>query len=663
MTENGDVQLCDFGVAGIIENKTDKRSTIIGTPHWMAPELFDAATGGKTLTGYGKEVDIWAFGAMAYEMASGLPPAAAQGIGPHDLKGYLMSNTPRLQQGSEELRDIVACCLQANPRARPSIEELQKHRYIYNTSANYPASNLQALILAFRKWETTGGTRKSLFWEHGAQAPSAVSPTSDEWNFSVTEGFDDRLQQDFQSMQEAYRFPSDDASRTARAPTQSSQSSKSSRRRPPPEALGRGLASGPLEKLFDPNTMTSYWEHSERQYGKQSDLPLRDDSADTSIKDNMIDLGGHDAETGISNFSDMDTIRANRRVLDESSDNVSTLHDFSRPALSDPADTNPNRRTQDWKFPSAAPPASADPEISRFPQSTYEFPPRPTVTPGSGDRPPLIHHPTEPLGSFGGSLMGVAPPSLDRLSMAESLIDLDFSQRLSISESRDSAARESLIDLDMGLPDPVPEFRRPSTANSDVGSTTSEQMNSTNPFELERHPSMYLPMQNGREPSIYVSDDTLLPQPLQNGNAFHELGDMSDFSGASDAEGYSNDQYASIQHMNGSNGFYDERQGRSQVTQYDAQDDIDRMPPPPRPLQPYPLRTTSRMAMPPVPDAPSSRILTGNASNAEQEDEFRRMLQSLTTHLGAFREAYGSPETLQRRGSGMRDRREPPPRA
>ena len=36
--ENGGLQIIDFGVAGVVESKTDKRGTIIGTPHWMPPE-------------------------------------------------------------------------------------------------------------------------------------------------------------------------------------------------------------------------------------------------------------------------------------------------------------------------------------------------------------------------------------------------------------------------------------------------------------------------------------------------------------------------------------------------------------------------------------------------------------------------------------------------
>lgn len=39
--EEGGLQLCDFGVATVLDKKTDKRRTFIGTLHWMPPELWD----------------------------------------------------------------------------------------------------------------------------------------------------------------------------------------------------------------------------------------------------------------------------------------------------------------------------------------------------------------------------------------------------------------------------------------------------------------------------------------------------------------------------------------------------------------------------------------------------------------------------------------------
>ncbi|PBP27289.1 serine/threonine protein kinase [Diplocarpon rosae] len=251
VTENGNVQLCDFGVAGIVESKIDKRSTIIGTPHWMAPELFGSSPN------YGNEVDIWAFGSMVYEIATGLPPNVANGI-PYDRLGtYLKHHTPRLEGGdySDNLRDLVAYCLEEDPKARPPIDKVQKHPYILNTSSSFPTSTLKALVGSFKVWESRGGSRKSLFFQHGAQgsAPS-LSSHDDEWNFNSTEYFEDNVwgQYGVRDVIEAYGpavvgFVDE----TTRPPA------KVSRRRPPPEALSR-LPAAPLEKIFDPNTLSNY---------------------------------------------------------------------------------------------------------------------------------------------------------------------------------------------------------------------------------------------------------------------------------------------------------------------------------------------------------------------------------------------------------------------
>ena len=611
ITEQGGLQLCDFGVAGIIENKLDKRSTVIGTPHWMAPELFDATPS------YGKEVDIWAFGSMVYEIATGLPPNVAHGLSFERLGSHLKQHVPRLEGGSysDNLRNLVAYCLEELPSQRPTIEQVQRHPYIYNTSSQYPASSLSNLVRAFKMWEDHGGSRKSLFMLGGAQGPSESSSSGpdDEWNFSTTAAFDQEVarQSTPADVFEAYgggvkNFFSDETSRPQ----------KPSRRRPPPEALARMPA--PLEKIFDPNTLSNYEDNSRNHYGRvmqppASDLPLRDDTAQTSIRDTMIDLGGHDSDTGISNFPDMDTIKANRRGGREEAEDeyVSTLHDFSRPALSDPADVNPNRRTQDWKFPSMAPPASADPELSRFPTS-YDLP-RPSITPGSGGRPALVHHPTEPIGApFAGSLLNTQQATMERLSM-----------------------RESLIDLDMSMPDPIPSYTRPSTANSDTGSATSEQMTSGNPFELERHASLYAPLSSEStditEPDYYITEESAVPARLRSNSNFRDIGEISDFS-ASDVES---------------------SQDPSIDGKYDTYSDSD-MPPPPFPAQgPFPRPTKQPYTFahfPELPPPPSQKAMSGLATQEEMKDEFVSLMGNMTKQLDAFRDVYSSAQILQRKG-------------
>ena len=655
ITEQGDVQLCDFGVAGVIESKLDKRSTIIGTPHWMAPELFGSSPS------YGSEIDIWAFGSMVFEVATGLPPNVANGVSYERLGSHLQTYTPRLEGGefSDKLRSLVAYCLEEDPKARPTIDQVQKHPYIANTGSSHPTSTLKALVGSFKVWESRGGSRKSLFMAHGAQGSTpAFASQDDEWNFNGTEYFADNVwgQYGVKDVIEAYGPKVvgyvDETTRPA---------PKVSRRRPPPQALSR-LPVAPLEKIFDPNTLSNYDDNSRAHYGRnmmmepressssdRSDLPLRDDSAQISIRDTMIDLGGHDPETGLSSFPDMDTIKAGRRGRDESEDEYNqTLHDFSRPALSDPAETNNNRRTQDWKFPSMAAPASAEPELSRFP-TTYEVP-RPLKTPGSGGRPALIHHPTEPLGAFGGGL-GPVQPTLERLSM-----------------------RESLIDLDMSMPESVPEFRRPSTANSDVGSATSEQMTSGNPFELEKHASLYQPVSvdEGREPSIYVSDETVLPPRLRNGNVLQELAEMSDFS-ASDAEGPNGrSRDRNLTYEDSDDSYYvvnpgprESRENRNRIPQYDAADDRDylSMPPPPVPsAQEIPLPRSDSFPTPRFPDLPphpSRSSLTGTASQSEMTMEITRIVAAMNSQLETFKDVYDTNDVIQRHSSNRRlDRRE-----
>jgi hypothetical protein len=328
----------------------------------------------------------------------------------------------------------------------------------------------------------------------------------------------------------------------------------------------------------------------------------------------MIDLGGHDSDTGLSNFPDMETIKANRRGGREEAEDeyVSTLHDFSRPPLSDPADINTNRRTQDWKFPTMAPPASADPELSRFPTS-YDLS-RPAVNPSSGARPALVHHPTEPIGAgFGGSHINAQQATMDRLSM-----------------------RESLIDLDMSMPDPIPTYTRPSTANSDTGSATSEQMMSGNPFELERHASLYAPLSSESteitEPEYYITEESAVPARLRSNSAARDLGENSDFS-ASDAE---SSQDPAV------DGKYE--------TAYSDSD----MPPPPLPAQaPFPRPANQPYTFshfPDLPAPPSQKALSGLASHDEMKDEFNRMLSSMTSQLEAFRDVYSSPQVVQRKG-------------
>jgi len=634
--EAGSVQLCDFGVAGICENKFDKRSTFIGTPHWMAPELFDKQTT------YGTEVDIWAFGSMVYEIASGLPPNTHV-VGDLSYLGkHLKQHMPRLEgdQYSEPLKNLVAYCLEENPRMRPTIEQIQHHPYVFDSATAFPTASLAMLVKAFKVWEAQGGSRKSLFAPGGAQGPSELASTamaSDEWNFSTTAAFDQQVfgDTDAQDVLDVYgskvEFDAGFAEKTSRP-------QKGKPRRKPPNFP---VLKAPIEKLFDPNTITGYDENSRNYYGRlppplpTSDLPLRDESQGNSdLRESLIDLDVSLHGGDLANFADMETIKAGAPRASVDYD-LADAQDFNKPPLSDPEQFNINRRTQDWKFPIMPPPASANPEMSRFPFNEDRS------APSSAGRPGLQHHPTDPM-----------PMPMPMSMSMQGYSDID-SLAVPQQSLPNRASSGSLIDLDMGIPDPTTNETRPSTAHSDAASISGSDIGGNNPFELERHASIYVPYSN-REPSIYVSDDT----EYANGMGELSARDAAELGPRMVENGTRSRGYHSASHSLSSNEYSSDNEYRMPLQQPQQRTSRSttssrRDPAAPRSMGSMGSVSSLMRPMPPPPAPPSERVMSGVADSIEVKDEFRRLMGGLTESLEMVIQQFPSP--ARRRGTGQAD--------
>ena len=97
--------------------------SIVGTPHYLSPEMCDNKP-------YGKKSDMWALGCILAEMCLLTKAFNGSGISGIILKILRGQFPPLPEQYSHELKGLVARLLSPDPAARPYVSELFQMPYM-----------------------------------------------------------------------------------------------------------------------------------------------------------------------------------------------------------------------------------------------------------------------------------------------------------------------------------------------------------------------------------------------------------------------------------------------------------------------------------------------------------------------------------------------------
>eukprot|EP00127_Corallochytrium_limacisporum_P005025 Clim_evm21s197 gene=Clim_evmTU21s197 len=126
----GVAKLTDFGVSALLEPGQTHRSTFIGTPHWMAPEVCYCEH--KSNAKYEAKSDIWSLGITCIELAETEPPMNRL----HPMRAiYRIVSLPppglsEAAKWSRDFQNFVAKCLVKDPSLRSGTSQLRSHPFV-----------------------------------------------------------------------------------------------------------------------------------------------------------------------------------------------------------------------------------------------------------------------------------------------------------------------------------------------------------------------------------------------------------------------------------------------------------------------------------------------------------------------------------------------------
>ncbi|CAF2103825.1 unnamed protein product [Rotaria magnacalcarata] len=134
LNDQMEIKIGDFGLATRIENETDRKRTLCGTPNYIAPEVINKK-------GHSYEVDVWSLGCILYTLLLGKPPFETSSL--KDTYSKIRKNDYLIPENriSRESVLLIQRCLRHEPYDRPTMSQIYLDPFFSGfTPATLPTS-------------------------------------------------------------------------------------------------------------------------------------------------------------------------------------------------------------------------------------------------------------------------------------------------------------------------------------------------------------------------------------------------------------------------------------------------------------------------------------------------------------------------------------------
>ncbi|KAM6933723.1 serine/threonine-protein kinase Nek3 [Xenentodon cancila] len=179
LTDDGSVKLGDFGSACILNSSKAYANTYVGTPYYVAPEIWDNKP-------YNNKSDVWSLGCVLYELCTLRHPFQAHSWKSLILKVCRGAYPPLPNHLPYELQYLVKQMFKTNPKDRPSVHTILTSHRVSRLLRTHLSVQTTETEEAGRQWNKDKGKEVADFLAEKSlikstfEGRSAKSPTCSE---------------------------------------------------------------------------------------------------------------------------------------------------------------------------------------------------------------------------------------------------------------------------------------------------------------------------------------------------------------------------------------------------------------------------------------------------------------------------------------------------